>query len=237
MNARLLMLAIGLLGILSTGCISLDFTQNVARSGDSVLTESMDLSALLAAGSQYASMGGQLSEACDNITAADSTINCSYDSGVLTLSKPLKASDGQYIFNRTSQFPDVIYTLEVRKIPQVADPGSLGSGSSGVATDSDFKSQDAKLTSSTLKAAGASMTYSIYMPGKIISAENGKISRGEDGIEYAEYDVLDLMGEGEYMVVRSKELDLPLVAIAAGAGALLIGGIVVALVLLKVMRK
>jgi len=229
-------LLLGLMAMLISGCVSLDFRQKVERNGDSVFTESIDLSTLLSAGSQYGADEAVLSKTCENITAKDSAINCSYDGGVITISKKVAAQDGGYMFNRSSEFPYVVYTLEVRKVPQFVESDTFSSAPAG-ATDTDFKSPSAKLTAATMKTAGASISYKVEMPGELVSAENGDIVKNEDGIAYAEYDVLGLMSEGEYIVVKSREYDVLMLGIAAGAAVLLIGGIAVAIVLMKAMKR
>ncbi len=237
MELRTAFLFLGLSFILLLGCISIDYSQKVDRNGDSVITQVIDMSALTSLGSQYASASDQLSTVCQNLTKNDSSINCSYDSGVITVSKPVRAKDGQYNFTKQSAFPDVIYTLEVRKLPQVVDSGNVSSVGSAPQTDADFKNPSAKLGAASLKTAGVSMTYTIEMPGEIFSAENGEIVTDQSGRKSAKFDVLELMTDGEYIVVKSKELDLVMVAIAGGAVVLLVGGLAVAFVLLKAMKK
>ncbi|MFH0884715.1 MAG: hypothetical protein V1861_03325 [Candidatus Micrarchaeota archaeon] len=238
MESRFVLLALGLAVLLFSGCISIDYTQKVDREGNSVITQNVDLSALLSANQDFASSESQLSGACSNISQSGNDSQCSYTSGVMTITKSVKASDNLYIFNKSSEFPYIIYTLEVRKVPQIASSEGLSSGAgSAPQTDSDFKDPSAKLGAATLKAAGASMTYSVEMPGEITSAENGDLVTDESGKKIAKYDVLDLMTEGEYIVVKSKELDMVLLSIVGGGIVLLIGGIAVAVVLMKAMKK
>jgi len=238
MEIRSSIIALGLFALFLSGCISIDYTQKVDRDGNSVMTENVDLSALLSMNKDFASSESQLSGACENITKNGTVSQCSYDSGVMTITKSVKASDNLYIFNKTSEFPYTVYTLEVRRVPQIVSSEGLSSGAgSAPQVDSDFKDPSSKLGAATLKAAGASMTYSVEMPGDIISAQDGEIVVDSYGKKTAKFDVLDLMSEGEYLVVKSKELDTMLLFAIGGGVVLLVGGIAVAFVLLKAMKK
>jgi hypothetical protein len=213
-----------LLAILFAGCVNIDYQQVVDRDGGSVLTEKIDLSALIAMSQQYGSNESDFSTICINITKGQSSIDCRYDDGIITVKKSLKASDGQYTFTKSSELPYTVYTLEVRKLPNIVDTKDLeGSGTAGD-TSVDFKSTQAKTAAATLKTAGAGMTYNVSMPGDIYSAEHGEIKGGQ-----AHFDVLELMSNGDYIVVKSHELDLVVVGAAvlallvvAGAAAFLV---------------
>jgi hypothetical protein len=238
METRSLFLVLGLAALLLSGCISIDYTQKLDRDGNSVMTETIDMSVLLSAGSQYASASDQLSGICVNITKGETDVNCTYRDGVINVSKVMLLRENQYNFSKSSEFPYTVYTLEIRKLPELIKSDSLSSNAgSDTQTDSDFKASSAKLGATTLKTAGASLTYSVEMPGDIISAENGEIAADANGKKYAKFDVLELMTDGKYLVVKSKELDMPLLALIGGGVVLLVGGIAVAVVLMKAMKK
>lgn len=238
METRSLFLAIGFAALFLFGCISIDYTQKLDRDGNSVITETIDLSALLSAGSQYASASDSLSGVCLNITKGETDMNCTYSDGVINVSKPILLSDNQYSFSKSSEFPYTVYTLELRKLPEIIKSDGLSSNSgSDSQTDSDFKDPSAKLGASTLRTAGASLTYAVEMPGELISADNGEIVTDPSGKKTARYDVLDMMEDGNYIKVKSKELDMPLLALIGGGIVLLVGGIAVAVVLMKAMKK
>lgn len=241
MKIHLASMMIGITMLLFFGCISFDYSQKVDREGNSVITETIDMSALFSVGSRYANTSGanltsQLSEICNNLTKKDTSIKCTYDrAGILSVTKKINANSGQYIFIKTSAFPDVIYTLEVRKLPQIIELDNI---STDMATSSlemgiDFKDPTAKLVAATFKTMSISIKYSVEMPGELISAENGKIVVDSSGKKIAKYDALELMTEGNYIVVKSKELDVVTLAMVGGAAVLLIGGIIVAMTLLK----
>lgn len=212
-----------LLGLLSAlllaGCVKIDFDQAVDRDGGSFITERIDMSALVAMSEQY---GGDsdMSDICVNITSGQSGLGCEYDDGVVTVNKSIKPGEGKYTFTKTSELPYTVYTLEVRTLPELADPEELDSSGSAPGTAKDFKDPEAKTSAATLKTAGAAITYTVSMPGEIYSAEGGKIADGK-----AEFDVLDLMSEGEYIVVKSRELDLLVVGGAAVLLLAVIGGV------------
>ncbi|MCI0503731.1 hypothetical protein L0Y65_03400 [Candidatus Micrarchaeota archaeon] len=235
METRPSFLLLGMAALLFSGCISIDYIQDVDREGNSMVRESVNLSGLLSAGGQYSGASEDFSDACGNITEDDRTVNCTYSEGMLVLSKALLKSDNYYLFSKASEFPYVVYALEVRRVPPVVATDTISGTSSQ--TEYDFTDPSAKLGASTMKTAGASFTYSVLMPGELVSAENGEIATDESGKKYARYDVLKLMDEGKYIVVKSRELDVPLL-MALGAGiVLLVGGIAVSAVLLKAMKK
>lgn len=235
METRQIILGLCLSALLFSGCVSLEYYQKVDREGNSLITETIDMSALLSAGSPYEGASEQLAGVCGNITAEDAGADCTYGDGVLTISKAVPLSEKQYTFTRSSEFPNTVYTLEIHRLPEVIESDTLASGAS-TQTDMDLKSPPAKMSASTFRAAGANLTYVIEMPGDVVRAENGEIIAGPSGSKLARYDVLKLMSEGEYMVVQSRELDMPVLMIAGGAAVLLVGGLVVALVLLKAMK-
>lgn len=240
METRPALLFIGLSALLLSGCVTIDFTQKVDRSGNSVIMEKIDLDALLSMNQEYADSEGELSDSCRSISENGNGSACSYDSGILIINRSFLANESAYFysFNKSSEFPYVIYTLEVRRLPQMVGPEAIGTdASSAPHVDSDFTDPSARLSAATLKTAGAAMTYSIEMPGEITGAENGEIVTDANGKKTARYDVLKLMADGKYMAVRSRELDTVLLAILGGGAIVLVGGIVVAAVLLKAMKK
>jgi hypothetical protein len=236
MEIRYILLGLCMAALLFSGCVSLEYAQKVDRNGNSVITETIDMSVLLSAGSQYEGASEQLAGVCDNITQEEPGANCTYSEGVLTISKAVLLSEKQYTFTKSSEFPNTVYTLEIHKLPEVVKSDVLSSGDSAQ-TDTDFKSSAAKMSASTLKTAGATLTYTVEMPGEIESAENGNVVSDKSGRKVAQYDVIGLMSDGKYIIVRSKELDMPLIAMIGGALVLLVGGLVVAFVLLKAMKK
>jgi hypothetical protein len=238
METRSLFLVLGFAALFLFGCISIDYTQKLDRDGNSVMTQTIDMSALLSAGSQYASASDQLSTICVNITKGETDVNCTYSDGVINVTKAVKPGDGQYLFSKASEFPYTVYTLELRKLPEIIKSADLSTnGGSGTQTDSDFKDPSAKLGAATLRTAGASMTYTVEMPGELTSADNGEVVIDPSGKKTARYNVLDLMEDGNYIKVKSKELDMPLLALIGGGVVLLVGGIAVAAVLMKAMKK
>jgi hypothetical protein len=237
MHRRLMALGIVLALIIFSGCISVDVSQKVERDGSSFIIQRVDLGGLEGIAGFGATSPAP--EICAKISQSDTAVGCVYDDDVITLNKTVKPSDGVYLFNRTSEFPYSIYTVEVRKAPAVISAGTASqAGLGSEAKDAtDFKDPSSKPTAAMLRAAGIRFMYMIDMPGELLSAENGEIVVDESGKRYARYDIIKLMSDGEYMVVRSKELDLPMVGLAVIAAALLLGGIVVGLVILKARKK
>jgi len=233
MYRRLMALALVLAFLFQSGCVSVDISQKVERDGSSFMENRIDMGGMESVGTLSAS------DLCDKITSAEASVGCRLDDDILILNRTLKATDGMYYFNRTSEFPYAVYALEVREAPAILNADTATeAGLGGEAKDPiDFKDPSAKPTAAMLRAAGVRLTYDIEMPGEMLSAENGEIIVGGAGKGMARYDIVRLMDEGQYIVVRSKELDMPAILMAVGAAVLLIGGIVVAMVLNKAMKK
>jgi hypothetical protein len=222
MSSRNLII-LGIFAVLLAGCVTIEYEQIVDRDGGSVITERIDLSALVAMSEQYGEES-DLSTICVNITKGQSDVDCKYDNGIITVKKSFKASDGKYMFTKTSELPYTVYTLEVRELPDLFDSESLDESGS---TSTDFKSAEAKTAAASLKTAGAELTYNVSMPGEIYLAENGEIKNGK-----AQFDVLELMSSGEYIVVKSRELDLMVVG-----GAIVVLVVVIGAVAFFVLKK
>jgi len=212
-----LLLGMGLLSILLLGCIDIEYNQDVDRSGNSVITEKINFTALIEASKEQNQTPPDYSSICINATKGRSDIYCAYEDGVVTVRKNFTEDDGNYVFEKSSEFPNIVYTLEVRRLPDLGNTDDLGQTD----TSADFKSAEARNSAATLRAVAVKITYVVSMPGEIYSAENGKMVDGA-----AEFDVLERMSEGEYIVVKSRELDIvPLAAI--GLAILIAGGLVV----------
>ncbi|MFH0738178.1 MAG: hypothetical protein V1827_06040 [Candidatus Micrarchaeota archaeon] len=233
MHRRVMALALAFMFLFQFGCVSVDISQKVERDGSSFIEDRIDISRLESLGTLGAS------DICDKIASGEPEVGCSLSDDILTINKTIRPSDGLYYFNRASEFPYATYTLEVREAPSIISAETAqDAGLAGEAEDpTDFKDPSAKPTAAMLRAAGVRMTYEIEMPGELLEAQNGEIVTSEAGKKVARYDVVRLMDDGQYVVVRSKELDMPAILMVVGAAVLLIGGIIVAAVLLKAMKK
>jgi hypothetical protein len=185
------------------GCVTVEYDHKVDGAGDSVITQTIDMSALIALGEQSGAEPLDMSDMCENVTAG---VDCKVDSenSIITLSKSVKAGDGYYEFTKSAEFPNTFYTLEIDELPELMESDE----STTVTTPTKFTDSDAATSAAMLAAAGMEVTYVIEMPGEIYEAEHGKIKDNK-----AEYDVLELMEDGNTIEVKSQELDLLMVGI------------------------
>ena len=69
--------------------------------------------------------------------------------------------------------------------------------------------------SDTMKQFGAKITYIIHMPGGITEARAGDVQAGIDG-RSATFDLLEIMGDSEPLVVRSSEFNFTYILLSGG---------------------
>ncbi len=229
----------GLLIVLLSGCVSVGYEHQLDRDGSSLIIQKIALSSTMM--DYISSSGGSdsdLAAVCENMTTSEPDVNCTYSDGVFTLTKEVPSNNTLYAFTKTSEFPYAVYTLEVRKLPELveSETEAIGSDALGEESTSDFKDPSSKSGAASMKSMGASISYTVVMPGELVSAENGEIEQ-VGNVKVARYDVLKLMEDGEYIAVKSRELDLVMVGAAVAGIVLLLGAIIVAFVLFKASRK
>ncbi|MFA6036410.1 MAG: hypothetical protein WC759_05665 [Candidatus Micrarchaeia archaeon] len=213
MQKQAAILAVAFILLLS-GCISVDYAHKVERSGDSLLSMKIDMSALtsMAAGmnaSQGSETDLEFAKVCDEAKRQNPDIACAYTSGIITLSGPLKKDGGHYAFSTERGLTTVRYTLVLEKMPELAS--GLGQELSGAAggqgaqqPQESLKFTDPKAaTQAKQSAALVKMAYVVEMPGRIVQAEGADVVTGNS----AKFDVLKMMENGQNIVVVSEEAD------------------------------
>lgn len=208
--------ALLLAAIMLAGCISLEVEQKVNRDGSSVVTQRIDLSGFISmAESQGAfedsdaleNMTNEMNDYCTEVES-QSDADCTYSesSYVLVVTKTVTPDEAGYEFEKSYEFPNVVYTLKAEQLPDMGlDDLSLGEdGSSlGGGTPARFDDPEMKQSIASIKMMGVEMEYTIEMPGQITEAKNGEID--DDG--RAVYDVVELIEDGKNVEVTSSEAD------------------------------
>ncbi len=173
----------------------------------------------------FKSLDSGIGDICKNATAKDRELTCTYEKGIMTLSKKIKPGE-EYKFKTENRFPYVVYKVTLEKLPTLSegDLTSLGAGNSLYGSTAPtttpsikFTDPQAKVSAASLKLLNAKITHSIRMPGEITLAKNGKIEDNK-----AIYDILGLMEEGQTIEVESQELDSIAIALGALAGVAVI---------------
>lgn len=189
------------------GCLSMEVRMNIAGDGSTSgsLKMNADLKPLLAmqgvSAEQYAAMDSATKAAMD---AAMKTAICA------------NASTSMNLTNVKCDVKDVILTLsgdkaEGEKLNATVFKKTAGLFETEYVYSAPADSFSQGMTPDQLQQAQASksqinMTMYITMPGTISEATNGKIVNG-----VAVYDILDLAIKGKAPVVKSKEMNLPVV--------------------------
>ncbi|MBU1196932.1 hypothetical protein KJ765_00310 [Candidatus Micrarchaeota archaeon] len=156
----------------------------------------------------------QLDAMCVNLTTKNPDAECEHAGNKIIASMELENGNG-YSFTYTLGFPYNAYEVEVESIQSSSSdmPQQDGSPSvPGLSTD-ELRFKDEKLAASVamLSAGGIEMTYTVRMPGEIAEAPRAQIIENA-----AEFDLMEMIEKGENPKVKSRELNLPFVAGAAG---------------------
>ncbi|MBN2478326.1 hypothetical protein JXB01_03490 [Candidatus Micrarchaeota archaeon] len=207
--------------ILMFGCISNEYSHYQERDGSALVVQKFDMSGVLGS-LEEEQIESTLQQMCANSTAKDPELKCEYDvKGIVYFEKTFTPGDGHYIFETGGDILNKKYTLTVKSAPRMDTSTEESMGEAevlGEETEIKLTGSEAKAMAANYKQFGMNLTYTVYMPGKIISANGGIIS--EDGTS-AKFDMLDMMEDGKEIVVVSEEMDM-----------MVVGGIVILLIVI-----
>ncbi|RLG19508.1 hypothetical protein DRN67_02525 [Candidatus Micrarchaeota archaeon] len=222
------------------GCISLQYDHKIERSGDSVLSMSANISVLAGmvggVGGNETDFNQQQTEACLEKEAADPKLQCEYADGVMTLTRPLSLNEGYYEFETEQDWATVRYTFTLEQLPDI-DPTesdvSAGTGSAGI-EDLTLKFTDPQAAENVDQMRQMlSAKYIVEMPGTVVSAEGAEMVEGSS----ATFDILDMMENGQNIVVVSEEDNyMNLIMIGGGILVLIVVVILAATAFMRLRR-
>lgn len=207
----LLILSMGVFGALDQS-----YVQTVTSGGDSVIVKDMDVSL-------YSDMlpPGTFTRMAD-ICAKGFKVPCSVDSvnKTIMMEERIGSGAGYYTFNVEYGFPFTRYVLVMDRIPTdrfssdldallVAANGTAAPGEAARPLELD---KDNSKTAAAIRSMGASIRYSIKMPGGLEASPAGVV---KDGV--VEYDLVSLMERQGPLTVSSSEINIPYVIIVAAA--------------------
>ncbi len=197
------------------GCISVNMTHKQNSNGSAEVTQTTDFSGLVSATEGLGDLGGENNDSITTTSGLSSSdfedtcdeveegVECTVDveKSIVTLKKTFTSENAFYTFETESDFFTKNHKLTVDELPNFKKEGveEADGAPTGKITDTTNLEQ-AKL----LQTYGVEMTYIVEMPGKITSAE------GSEEIEknVATFDLLEMMDDGEPIVVESKETGL-----------------------------
>ncbi|HSB47377.1 MAG TPA: hypothetical protein VLD37_05155 [Candidatus Bilamarchaeum sp.] len=248
------------LGLMLSGCLSVETTHKQNADGSAEITQVTDLSILLASGSAY---GG--SDTLENICGAYVGVVCMEEDGIVTIKKTFKPSDAFYTFETKDDIFFKRYRLTIDRMPDFTENldksseifggsssgsyddyygdyydtpyGSSSEGSYGNTFGNYLDNEETKFTDTSAKASAAILrqakvesAYTVVMPGSITSAEDALETNGSS----ATFDVVTMMEKRKAIVVTSEEANAPLLIFAGVAGfALLLVAAFIAIGMLK----
>lgn len=225
MNSKIILVLAAFLMLFVVGCVSVKTYHKQNADGSAVVTENMDMSGYINAiasmmrtenisnisNGNYTTddvmkgLKANFSKICDNVSP-DVTCTANADNWTVILSKTYSTNNAFYTFETHSGgLLTKEYTLTIDKLPSFGNIGgestALGSGTE----NESVKLSDSKnvATANYMKKSGMTWTYTIEMPGKITSAENGKISK--DNPSVVMFDILKQMSDSKKIVVESEE--------------------------------
>ena len=209
--------------VLLFGCISTETTHQQFADGSAMITIKNDMSLLTS--SSYGETYSELfKESCDYY---DSSVNCEEEDGVITVSKRISKEEAFYRFEVKDDLITRQYRLTVDELPDFSSSydadGLLDSydydygspyedDSYSSYLEDTYRISDAKSKAlgKTIEQMGMEYTYTVEMPGTIISADGGEIEDNK-----ATFDVAERMQEQEPMVVISEEYNFVMIAVIA----------------------
>jgi len=212
--------------LLFLGCISVTTTHVQHADGSADITQETDMSVLTSYAESYneyeANVSG-IEGQCDEIREMDPEILCSYEDGVITVSKHYTPENSFYKFEVKNEFFTKKYRLTVNQMPQMS-PDSYSYNYPNSGYDSGYsggKFNDSNASVSSVKMlenTGVEITYIVEMPGEIIKAEQAEKISGNT----AEFNIFDAMINKKPIVVESEEVNILGVGFVASAILLMV---------------
>ena len=219
--------------VLLFGCISTETTHQQFADGSAMITIKNDVSIL--SSSAYAETYSSLfEESCDYY---DSSVSCEEEDGVITVSKRISKEEAFYKFEVKDDLITRQYRLTVDELPDFSSsydaeglmdsysydygsPYADDSYSSYLSDTYKISDSKSKAIGNTIEQMGMEYTYTVEMPGTIISAEGGEIEDNK-----AVFDVAERMQEREPIVVISEEYNFLMILIIAVIAIIGIAGV------------
>jgi hypothetical protein len=217
---RRVILALLLFSFVVNASLDQAYVHTVSRDGSSTMTRDTDLTIFADV------LGEGAFQSVDGLCDTNASLRCSVDGETVTIKEKLK--QGTY-YSLTADYglPFITYTLVVKKVPTDRFSSSLDNllvvaGAVEEAGTSRVRPMDLRDKSTNipdaeyLKKFDANLTYSIEMPAGIYEATAGDVDALLSG-NTAQFDLVEVLGESEYMTVKSRELNLGYLALIAMA--------------------
>jgi len=218
---RLVLFALLALSLSVFATLDQEYVQNVSRNGSSTIQRTTDVA--IFANQLTAQALQRMADLC----AHDAELACSVDVDAkrLTMSEGF-TSGGYHTYITDYGFPFITHTFTVSKVPTDKFSDSMGklaqaAGVEGAGADGSASSIDLnddrnnKANADLLRSIRANITYTIIMPIGVSEAKAGKVNGIVSG-NAARFDLVEVIGESEPIVITSRELNLGYLVAVAG---------------------
>ncbi len=198
--------------LLFAGSLSQTYHMKVYESGDSVISQSLDLTFL-----DTLLPEGALSD-MQTICVLQPELECSVEveTKMLYLSRSFSDNDPHYNLEVEQGLPYSTYRLTLEKLPNDRLLEALNdiTAAAGISPNDDVAIKPVDLTDETttsmmatgLRLMGMEMAYEIEMPGEIVSANSGNVQAQVSG-STATFDMVEVLEESEVIVVTSRQVN------------------------------
>ena len=194
-----------------SGCINIEANQKINNDGTSEIELIYDFSALEEASSEYGAIdedqGQDTEQMCKdflkNTTWKNAECRITDNDSKIMISGEISLL-GDPHFEIVKSIPYITYRYDVTDINNIMEDASI------VEEQEEDDLEDSLVEMKSMAAMlGIEMTYTLEMPGEIVSSEMGTIRNNK-----AVIDMLDLMEEEDPVYVESRELNLTAIVIS-----------------------
>lgn len=219
-HMRRSMFVLLMLSLAAFAALDQSYSQVVSRNGTSTITRTSDIT--IFAGQLTVQALEKMAAACEESDSLD----CSVDIGEKKVTfRESFAPGGYYSMSSDYGFPFITHTLTIDRIPTDRFSSSLDKllRASGVAGEQGASIRPIELAdkktaqenAQILRSVNANITYTILMPIAVSEARAGNVSGSVEGAGVA-FDLVEVIGAGEPIVVVGRELNLGYMVAAAG---------------------
>lgn len=235
------------------GCIDTEVKHVQYADGSADITQETDLSGMtdLLSSSDYYDESLLGEETWDTVCDQYEGVKCEYEDGLMKLTKHFSPSEAFYKFEVKDDLFMTQYRLTIDELPSFDEyakedssdslfgdvygdsyTSPYGSDYGGLGSEgpTSLSSPSSKATGAAIEQMGMSYTYTITMPGTIVSAEGATEFEGNT----VEFDIAERLQEKEPIVVVSEEVNL-LMSFMAGV-MILVVVLAVAFVAIRALR-
>jgi hypothetical protein len=151
--------------------------------------------------SKISEMERGFTEMCTNLTKKDPKVECRYENKKLILSKKI-FPDGEYKFKKEEGIFETTYYVTILAVPELTNE-SMGTGGTSFAIPQkkQYFKDGLPAEMGTAKSM-VKMTYTVNMPGEIVSAPLGNVSENKRSVVY---DIFELYDKKQNIEITARE--------------------------------